>query len=417
MKGSSNFFILPTRGHSRKDDRQEKLMRKIRNTKYEIRNTAFYFDYAAATPISPRVLAAMQPYFQQEFYNLSAVYLKAQKVNQAVNKARGEIAKILGAKPSEIIFTAGGTEADNLAVSGVMQVFADKKPNCVVSAIEHEAVLEAAKQFNYKLAPVKKDGLVDLDKLKKLIDEKTVLVSVMLANNEIGTVEPLAQIAKILAEIKVDRAKKGNDLPLYLHTDASQAPNYLKLYVNTLGVDLMSLNAGKIYGPKETGALYIKTGTKLEPLIRGGGQERGYRSGTPNSANIIGFAESMKESTELRELEVKRLGEILNEAFKFIEKNLPKVVINGSRTNRLPNNLHITIPGVDNERLMMELDEAGFMVATGSACSASDDTSSHVLLALGLTDEDARSSLRITFGRVTKKDDVLALLKQVKALV
>lgn len=375
-----------------------------------------YFDYAAATPISPRVLTAMQPYFQQEFYNPSAIYLKAQAVNQAVNKAREEIAKVLGAKPSEIIFTAGGTEADNLAISGVMKSFHNQDVNSIVSAIEHEAVLEAAKQFNHKLAPVKKDGLIDTEKLIKMIDAKTVLVSVMYANNEIGTVQPLAQIARLLEDVKTKRAKEGNNLPLYFHTDASQAPNYLKLYVDTLGVDLMSLNAGKIYGPKETGALYLKTGTKIEPLIHGGGQERGLRSGTLNTANIIGFSESLREAAEMRENETERLSQIQSKAFVFIEENLPKAYINGSKNSRLPNNIHLTLPGIDNERLMMELDEAGFMVATGSACSASDEQSSHVLLAIGATDGEARSSLRITMGRDTELADVLALLEKIKSL-
>lgn len=375
-----------------------------------------YFDYAAATPVSDRVLKAMQPYFQNEFYNPSAAYLKAKSVNNVVANARATIAKHLGAKPSEIIFTAGGTEADNLAISGVIKAFDGQDVNCIVSAIEHEAVIETAKQFAHKLIHVSKEGIVDLVKLKELINDHTVLVSVMLANNEVGTIQPLALIAKMISQIKTDRASKNNNLPIYLHTDASQAPNYLKLLVNSLGVDLMSINAGKIYGPKETGALFVKTGTRLEPLIRGGGQERGYRSGTPNVANIVGFAESLDEAGDLRETEVKRLSELQVAAYKYIEKELPEVRVNGSKSSRLPNNLHITVPGIDNERLMMELDEAGFMVATGSACSASSDISSHVLLAMGLSDEDARSSLRITFGRGTQASDVDELLKKIKQL-
>lgn len=373
-----------------------------------------YFDYAAATPLSPKARKAMEPYLTGIFYNPSALYLAARDAKDAVENARRDVAGVLGAKHSEIIFTAGGTEADNLAIAGIMAKY--KGANLVVSAIEHEAILEAAKPYPYKIAPVGADGRIDLMKLRKLITDKTALVSVMHANNEVGTVQPLAAIAKLLTEIRWQRSKKGNSLPLYLHTDASQAPNYLHVLVNTLGVDLMSLNAGKIYGPKETGALYIKTGVELEPLIRGGGQERGLRSGTQNVANIVGFAAALKDADDKRETESNRMAKLQLEAILQLKKKVPKAVINGGLGMRLPNNLHITIPGADNERLMMELDEAGFMVAVGSACSASNDEPSHVLKAIGLSDEQARSSLRITMGRATTVKDVTDLIEKIAEL-
>jgi len=388
----------------------------VKDTIYDIRTTTYggYFDYAAGTPLSPMALKAMQPFLTDQFYNPSALYIAAQEVKKALEDARGSVAKILGAKPSEIIFTAGGTEADNLAIQGVMNKYPDK--NCIVSSIEHEAILEAAKPYQHKLAPVKSDGRIDLVALEKLIDEDTVLISIMQANNEIGTVEPLAEIAKIVKHSREQRKQSGNSLPLYLHTDAAQAPNYLQVLVNTLGVDLMSLNAGKIYGPKETGALFIKTGVQLEPLIRGGGQERGYRSGTPNVANIVGFSAALTESQEMREEENQRLLGLRSKAYDFISKEIPSAILNGHKSLRLPNNLHLTFPGADNERLMMELDEKGFMVATGSACSASSDDPSHVLSAIGLRDEQARSSIRISMGRDTTEASLFELLKQIQQL-
>ncbi len=373
-----------------------------------------YFDYAAATPLSPIVLTAMQPYFGEAFYNPSAQYLAAQAVRKDVESARATVARIVGARPQEIIFTAGGTEANNLAIYGIMAKYPDT--NCVVSAVEHDAVLEPAAQYNSRIAAVKSDGRIDLEALAQLIDDKTVLVSVMYANNEIGTVQPLASVAKILADIRWQRTKSGNMLPLYLHTDACQAPNYLQILPNTLGVDMMTLNGGKIYGPKQSGVLFVKSGIELEPLVRGGGQERGLRSGTENVAAVVGFAAALQEAHSMRGIESARLSELMHDAVQFITKEMPSAVLNGAFGYRLPNNLHITFPGADNERLMMLLDEQGFQVAVGSACSASSDEPSHVLRAIGMSDADARSSLRITMGRSTTKSDVLALLAVCKTL-
>ncbi|MFZ1323778.1 MAG: cysteine desulfurase family protein [Candidatus Saccharimonadales bacterium] len=377
-----------------------------------------YFDYAAATPVSEPVLAAMQPYFSDQFYNPSALYLAAAAVKQAVTIARQDVARELGCKPSEIVFTAGGTESANLSIHGVMQHFPGG--NCVVSATEHEAVLAPAKQYSCRIAPVRPDGRIDLQAVEDLIDDNTVLVSVMYANNEIGTVQPLREIAKIIARKRAGRRRAPHtdpSKPLYFHTDACQAGNYLPLLTGTLGVDMMTLNGGKMYGPKQSGVLYVRTGVRLSPQILGGGQERNLRSGTENVPGIIGFAAALKQSAGMREAESKRLRVLQDRIITTLKQEAPRIVINGTTGYRLPNNVHITVPAADNERLMMELDERGIMVAAGSACSASSDQPSHVLTAIGLSDDEARASLRITLGRGTDDTDVDKLLRNLLELV
>lgn len=366
------------------------------------RQPSAYLDHAAATPVDPSVLEAMRPYWQEKFFNPSATYSAALEVKKALSEARAVVAHWFGARSSEIIFTAGGTEANNLAVHGVMQQFPEA--NLVVSAIEHESVLVPARRYNCREAAVGADGRLDLDDLRRKVDDKTVLISVMYANNEIGTVQPIREIAKLVSEIRRQRGTEG--LPLYLHTDACQAANYLDLHVARLGVDLMSVNGGKIYGPKQSGALYVKASARLQPLIDGGGQERGLRSGTENVPAIIGLAAALDKAQSTRHQEAKRLYDIQQYFFKLLEKSLPAAKINGSLKHRLPNNIHLTIPGQDNERLIIQLDEAGIMAAAGSACSASNEEPSHVLRAIGLSDAKARASLRLTMGRGTTEDIV-----------
>lgn len=377
--------------------------------------TKHYFDYAAATPMSQAVFTAMQPFFTEQFYNPSALYLDAQAVKQSLAVARSSVARVLSCKPSEVIFVAGGTESDNLAIHGVMQQFPGKK--CVVSAIEHDAVLKPAAQYDHAVVPVAEDGRVDMSALAAAIDEETVLVSIMYTNNEIGTLQPLQEVASLLKTIRSKRAADDNDLPLYLHTDACQAGNYLPLLVHNLGVDLMTLNGGKIYGPKQSGILYVATGVMLQPQVLGGGQERTIRSGTENVAACVGFATALQEAADMREEETARVRQLRDYAIESIMKKIPTAVINGSHSQRLANNIHVTIPGVDNERLMMELDERGFMVATGSACSASSDEPSHVLRAIGLNDAAAQSSIRISLGRQTTEAGVDAFIDSLASLV
>lgn len=363
-----------------------------------------YLDHAAATPIDSEVMAAMQPYFSENFYNPSATYIPAQQAREALETARKKVAQWLGARPSEVIFTAGGTEANNLAIQGVLSVF----PNCsvTVSAIEHESVLSPAAQFKCSVSLVTEQGRVDLDDLRRKISDDTVLVSVMYANNEVGTLQPIRDISRLVVEIRAERTLAGNATPLYLHTDACQAANYCGLQVASLGVDLMTLNGGKIYGPKQSGVLYVSSHVRLEPLVRGGGQERGLRSGTENVAAAVGFAMALEKAQSTRDGEAKRLHEVKNKAFSLLSEKIPEGIINGSRKYRLPNNLHITLPGFDNERVLLQLEQHGFLAAAGSACSASNEEPSHVLKAMGITDADARSSLRITMGRTTTMADM-----------
>lgn len=376
--------------------------------------TSHYFDYAAATPLDESVRAAMTPFEADKFHNPSALYLAAQASKQALEAARKQVAAVLGCKAPEVIFTAGGTESDNLAIQGVMRSFPGA--TCIVSAIEHDAVLRSAELFSVKTAAVTDDGRVDVERLSSLIDDTTVLVSVMYANNEVGTIQPLAKVAQLIKAARADRLSRGIALPLYFHTDACQAANYLPLLVNTLGVDLMTLNGGKLYGPKQSGILFVRSGTQVQPLILGGGQERGYRSGTENVAACVGFAAALEQAQQRREAESARLSSLREAFMTSVQAEIPGSIINGSLAHRLPNNIHLTLPGRDNERLLMELDEQGFQVATGSACSASSDEPSHVLTALGLSDEAARASLRITFGRQTTEKAVNDLLSALVAV-
>jgi cysteine desulfurase len=374
-----------------------------------------YFDYAAATPLLPEVLVSMEPYLKDKFYNASGLYLGAKTNYQAIVEARHVIARGLGAKPTEIVFTAGGSEANNLAIRGIMESYPSS--NMIVSSIEHESVLRPSNLFATKTVKVDKQGVVKLDDLKSKIDKKTVLVSIMYANNEIGSIQPIRKIAKLIKEIRQSRESKGNQTPIYLHSDACQAGNFLDMQVFKLGVDLLTINSGKIYGPKQCGALYVKTGLILKPLIFGGGQEWGLRSGTENIANIVGFATAWQKVRSNYHEEAERLTIIRD---NFISKNLTPVVfqLNGPKsTNRLANNIHITIDGKDNEIMAMVLDEKGFQVAIGSACSASSEEPSHVLKAIGLTDEQARSSLRITLGFYTTDKSLENLGKTLNKLV
>ncbi len=363
-----------------------------------------YLDYAAATPLDLKVLAAMRPYFNNKFYNPSATYEMARLTRKAIDTARSQTAVILGVRPMEIIFTAGGTESNNLAIHGLMRRYPGKK--VIVSSIEHESVLAPAHSYNCVEAAVSQNGIIDLIAFQKLIDSETVLISVMYANNEVGTIQPIQELAAIIRQILADRKRAGNSLPLYFHSDATQAANYLDLHVSRLGLDLMTLNGGKIYGPKQSGLLWLRQGIELEPLLQGGGQERNIRSGTENVPNIVGFSAALEIAQTTKTAEAARLRQLQQLFFKLLSEVIPNGRINGSPIKRLPNNVHITIPGQDNERLLIGLDEAGIMAAAGSACSASQEIPSHILKAMGLSDADARSSLRFTLGRGTTEQAI-----------
>ena len=382
-----------------------------------------YLDYAAATPLDDEVLVAMLPYYQQKFQNPSALYLSAKTVHGDVESARETVAQVIGARPSEIVFTAGGTEANNLAISGVMQQFPDG--NVIASAIEHDSVLHPTALYQHRLTPVTAQGIVDVDELIKLIDDNTVLVSVMYANNELGTIQPITKIAHELQSIRQQRQAAGNSRPLYFHTDACQAANYLSLTKSRLGIDLMTLNGGKIYGPKQSGCLFVRAGVELSPQILGGGQERNLRSGTENVAGIIGFARALQATQQRRDTESARLGKLQKQFIQQLRDRIPAVIITCLPQDSsdqveippvLPNFVHIRIPSADNERLVMELDERDIQAAAGSACSASNDEPSHVLTALGLSEADAQSSIRFTMGRHTTEVDIERTVEALAAI-
>jgi cysteine desulfurase len=378
-------------------------------------NFPIYLDHAAATPVDEQVLAAMRPFFSEKFHNPSGIYLAARQVGKELEAARSSVAAGIGAKRSEIVFTAGGTEANNLAIRGVMGKFPDGV--IVTSTIEHDSVLAPAGRYTCRQTAVTPGGIVDLEAFKQTLQPDVVLVSIQYANNETGTIQPLRRIAALVEGERERRRRTDEETPLYLHTDAAQAANYLDLHVSRLGVDMMTLNGGKIYGPKQSGCLFVSSRVTLEPQILGGGQEGGIRSGTENVAGSVGFAAALEAAQRLRKDETERLKSLQGLFVSLLAERLPDVAVNGTMKHRLPNNVHVTIPGADNESLLFALDEAGIICAAGSACSASSDEPSHVLKAIGLSDADARSSLRFTMGRATRETDVRSAVDTLARLV
>lgn len=372
-----------------------------------------YLDYAAATPVDTEVLAAMQPFFADQFYNPSAIYGPAMVVSKALDQARANIAVVLGAKTPEIIFTAGGTEANNLAIHGILS----DDDHVIYSAIEHDSVRRPAERYAHSVLQVNEQGIVDPLALTKLVTDNTKLISVMYANNEIGTVQPIKRIAAEIEGIRRQRIATGNKRPLYLHVDAAQAGNYLDMHVHRLGIDLMTINGGKLYGPKQSGVLFVRTGVVLGSVLQGGGQERNIRSGTENVPAAIGLAKALQKSVELRHAESERLLALQQQLVHGLKDIFPGVIVNGSLKHRLPNNVHVTLPGCDNERVLMALDMHEIYAAAGSACSASHDEPSHVLAALGVDERHIRSSIRFSTGRQTTADDITQLLATLKSVV
>ncbi len=371
-----------------------------------------YLDYAATTPIDSKVLKEILPYLKQEYGNPSSIYNYGQKAQEAIDKARGNVGDFLNCSPSEIIFTGSATEANNLAIFGTVRAWQKrgKKPHIIISQIEHHAVLEPCKTLEKEgvevsYLPVNKEGLISVSDLKGAIKENTVLVSIMYANNEIGTIQPIAEIGKLLKKFKI-----------LFHTDAVQAVNYLNCDVQKLGVDLFTISGHKIYGPKGIGALYVKKGTEILPIIYGGGQEEGIRSGTENVAGIVGLGAALVE-VKLRQAEVKDLEKLRNELIDGILKNIPDVKLNGSQEHRLPNNTNFTVRGAEGESMVIALDGEGIAASTGSACSSRSLEPSHVLLALGLSKEEAHCSLRLTLGRYTTEDEINQVLKVLPSIV
>ena len=362
-----------------------------------------YLDYGAATPLDPRVRAAMEPYENTLFYNPSAAYDEARRVRADIEAARASIARILGAKPGNIVFTAGATEANNLAFAAVSD-----DAHVVVDAIEHESVLACAARHACCTVGVGADGRVDPHEVARAITPATELVSVSLANGEIGTIQPLRDIARVVAAERSRRLDAGEMRPIWLHTDASQAAAALSLNVSSLGVDMMTLSAAKIYGPKQVGLLWAADGIALSPLVAGGGQEHGLRSGTENVGGIIGFSRALELASEERAEEVRRLASLRDLLEAALVSAFPQAVVSGPRNARLrlPGLLHISFPGIEARRLVLLLGRAGVLAATGSACAASKMHVSHVLTAIGLDERTAAGSLRMTLGRQTTQEEI-----------
>lgn len=397
-----------------------------------------YLDHAATTPLDPLVKKAMEPFWSDYYGNPSALYKKGREATNAVEIARKTIAEILACKPEEIVFTAGGSESINLAILGIARQYRLRHKeggHIISSVIEHHAVLhalDALKQegFDITLIDVDEDGFINADELKKSVRPETIAISVMYANNEIGTIEPIAQIGKWLRGLNEERLKQ--QLPkIAFHTDACQAAGSLELDVHKLGVDLLSANGSKIYGPKQTGFLYVRSGLKLRPLVFGGGQEKNLRSGTENVPGVVGLAEALRLAQKERSKENKRLGKLRDYFMEQIEKKIPRVIFNGpeerkkkynssllnDRMVRLPNNINVSILDIEGEALLLYLDSYNIAMSTGSACTSTSLDPSHVILAIGRPYEYAHGSMRFTLGKSTTKKDVDYVMKVLPGVV
>ncbi len=357
-----------------------------------------YLDHAAATPVDSKVIAAMLPFFSDSFYNPSAPYSPAVNVRREYEAAKQVIARAIGTKADDLVMTAGATESINLA-------FSSFNGHAVTSVIEHHAVLAAAKRINATLVESDEKGIVSADKVKAAIRADTQLVSIALANNELGTIQPLRDIAEVVRHERERRLSAGDHTPIYLHSDASQGVGQLDINVARLGIDLLTLNAAKVYGPKQVGLLWAAPSVVLSPSIVGGGQERGLRSGTENVAGVIGFAKAMELAAAHRKFESDRLQKLRDDLQKSLSDAFPKAVVSGNQKHRLAGHLHISFPKLDAERVLFSLEMRGVLVATGSACAANKGTRSHVLTAIGLAPEVADGSLRLTLGHLSNEEN------------
>ncbi|MDO4849254.1 MAG: cysteine desulfurase family protein [Coriobacteriia bacterium] len=362
-----------------------------------------YLDYAAATPMDPEVVDAMAPYLTERFFNPSAPYAAARGVHADVEAARADAAHAIGARPGNIVFTAGATEANNLAFAA-----AGAGAHVVVDAVEHESVLACAGAFDHTVVSAGPDGRVAAADVAAAITPRTRLVSVELANGEVGAVQPVREIARAVSAERARRLAAGEAAPVWLHTDASQAAGTLSVNVGTLGCDLLTLSAAKIYGPKQVGLLWASDDVALRPLVLGGGQEGGVRSGTENVAGIVGFAKALELAGARRQVESRRLAGLRDRLQRMLTEEFPWAVVSGPRASklRLPGLLHVSFPGLEARRLVIALEREGVCAGTGSACAASKMRSSHVLAAMGAPAEVAMGSLRLTLGRATGEDDI-----------
>ena len=370
-----------------------------------------YLDHAATTPTHPEVVKAMLPYFTDVFGNPSTIYSYGQEAKGAIEEARAKVAELIGARGEEITFTSGGTEADNFALKGVVYANEHKGDHIITTSIEHHAVVESCKflerrGFKVTYLPVDEHGLVDPDDVRKAITDKTILISVMHASNEVGTIEPVDEIGEIAREAGV-----------YFHTDAVQTVGHIPVSVDELKVDLLSISAHKLYGPKGVGALYVRKGTKLVSLIHGGEQERGRRAGTENVPAIVGLGKAVELAGQEMGKEAERLAYLRDKLIEGLGEKIDHIRLNGHPRKRLPNNVNVSVDFVEGESILLNLDLEGISASTGSACSSSSLEPSHVLLALGLSPEQAHGSLRFTFGRENTEEDMERVLEVLPGIV
>ncbi len=370
-----------------------------------------YLDYAATTPCDPQVLEAMKPYFIEKFGNPSSIHSFGQEAKKGLEDARQIAADILGARPEEIVFTSGGTESNNFAIFGVYGAMAKKGNHIITSQIEHHAISEPCKVLEKHgcvatYVKVDKDGIVNPEDVKKAITDKTILISIMHANNEIGVIQPIAEIGRIAKE-------KG----IPFHTDAVQTVGHIPTNVNELNVDLLSLSAHKFYGPKGIGALYIRKGTRINRFLHGGDQEKGRRASTSNVPGIVGMAKAIELCGEKMDEEAKYQSSLRDSLIKGLLDKIPKSYLNGHPVRRLPNNVNMSFEYIEGESMLLNLDMLGIAASSGSACTSSSLEPSHVLLAIGRSHETAHGSLRFALGRWTKKSDIEYVIEALPGIV
>jgi cysteine desulfurase len=359
-----------------------------------------YLDYNATTPVAPEVLAAMLPYFGEEYGNASSIHTFGQRARGAVEEARESVAALLGARPAEIMFSSGGTESNNHAIFGVVGAAQGVSKHVITSAVEHSAVLDPCRALEERgvavtVLPVDRDGIVNPEDVRRAIRPETVLITIMLANNELGTIEPIEEIAKIAS-------KNG----VTLHTDAVQAAGKIPIDVAKLGVHLLSISAHKLYGPKGVGALYARKGTHLEPLLYGGHSERDRRPGTEDVTSIAGLGKAAELAVAHMKEEGRRIAELRDRLENGLLERIPHASVNGSRAHRTPNTTNLTFPFIEGEAMVIALDLKGIACSTGAACSSGAVEPSHVLTAIGLAPEDARATLRLSLGHQTTDEEI-----------
>ncbi|KPJ69075.1 cysteine desulfurase [candidate division WOR-1 bacterium DG_54_3] len=370
-----------------------------------------YLDHAATTPTHPEVVEEMRPYFSEKFGNPSSIHFFGREAKTAIEKARERVAELISAKSEEIVFTSGGTESNNFTLHGIAYANEKKGNHIITTPIEHHALLEPCKFLESRglkvtYLPVDKHGLVNPEDVRKAVTDKTILVSVMHANNEIGTIEPISEISRIVKEKEI-----------YFHTDAVQTVGAIPVNIDELGVDLLSISSHKLYGPKGVGALYVRKGTRMIPFLRGGEQERNRRASTENVTGIIGFGKACELARIELQSRIEHLTPLRDKLINGIMDKIPDVVLNGHPTQRLPKNVDIAVKYVEGESMLLNLDMEGIACSTGSACSSGSLEPSHVLLAIGLSPELAHGSLRFTLGRLTIEKDIEYVLEILPRIV